>query len=186
MADRAEDDIRAAIGGLAYHFVMFEEVVRRVGVLERRHRAAPTTSADETIFELSSTTSGYMRPAIRSTRPGKILNDLTEYRTYVELSLLLARKVNDVVSPKPDRREDDVILSDFTASSLPSLDTVKRGVAPPDKQARRPPDLLLRFEGLADNCNRSMGSGPTSRSRRRPRSQQPRPRFGLRVLAPRI
>jgi hypothetical protein len=134
MADRAEDDIRVAVAGLAYHFVMLEEVVRRVSILELKHRAPPATEAttgpDQVIFELSSTTFGYGRPRaeIRKAHLEKTLDDLTEYRTYLELSLLLARKVNDVVSPKTDRREDDVALSDFTGSNLTSLDTVEDGL----------------------------------------------------------
>jgi hypothetical protein len=104
----------AAADGLAYHFAMLDEVARRVRVLEEEHRPEPEIRVVREFSywgDLTSTTSGFQakpRLLLAGGYTSEELRDITEYRTYVEAALLLARKVSDVVSPrlwKPTRLE---------------------------------------------------------------------------------
>ncbi len=118
---------------------MLEEVVRRVGVLEAeaveraRTRVAPTPDPNSGFFFWSgsvSSTSSESRtsPDAAGRQSAPDLLDFTEQRAYVELALLLARKVSDVVSSKATY-DTDVNLANFVPNAaLADLDVVEVGL----------------------------------------------------------
>jgi len=131
---RTRAELKEALTGLAYQFVMLEESVSRVLSMVRLANSpqnnpkagregadtwddeqgrqiisrtpAVTTSGDSIIAYLS-------QPQLPSKASLFGPQSLMEYRAYLEWALLLARKLNEVLSRTDSRFDDDVLAHEF-------------------------------------------------------------------------
>lgn len=150
-----DTELDEAFSGLAYNFVMLGEAIRRVNVLLGGYEEKSSTPEIRSeIVELPDGGSAFGDRPVYSTASEPFVSrvehyvrpegmpveipqpSLTEYRSYVEWTLILARRLSDVVSSKK-MRKTDVAASDllddpqFRLDALPKpiLDRIDKAVA---------------------------------------------------------
>lgn len=129
-----EAEKRAALSSLAYRSVLLTAATTRAVTMaqkwaerKRRHEGVVHSVVDTGYFTTSSTMASSWSIFSPEER-----RDLLEYRAYVELALVLARLLSDVVSRTESRYSDDVLAgelvgnSEFTLAGLP--DSLRRRI----------------------------------------------------------